>query len=185
MIVPGSESRVADAVEHREFREAAHEPGWRRTIPDDAPRESAVVRSLKARAPRAGRGEQRSAVRGHRVDVEDLASGQDAPLPLATVGDGVLAAAGREAAVLEWPVEEPIGDDGIAGVLTEEVALVAGGARPWIVAVDVGGVVVGELQAVDEPQSRAVPDERRHGRPRADPDDGDERLEGERARRHE
>src|SRR5512145_118283 len=97
--------------------------------------------------------------------MECLAHRHRTPLPTYAVSDRELAAPHRESRVFVRPVEKPGEDDGIAGVLAEQMAFVARVSGTRIIVIDVGAVVIDELAAVDEPQSSAVADERGDMRP--------------------
>ncbi len=180
-----AQGSIGDAVEDSQGRDPADEPGRRRVIVDDTPRPAAVIGALQPCAPGRGRGVQTALGRRERVDVEHLAGRQRGPLPARAVGHHVFATARREARVLEGPVEEPAGHRGSAGVLAEEVSLVPGSTAPRIVRIHVGGVVIDELHAVDQPQPLAVTHEPRDGVPRTRLDEPHQRLRGARDRRQQ
>ena len=86
------------------------------------------------------------------MNVEHFPLGQHPPLPELPVGHCILTTAGREARVFERPIEKAVQNNRISSILAEEVAFVAGIAGNGIVAVQIGGIVVAKLHAVDEPQ---------------------------------
>jgi hypothetical protein len=53
------------------------------------------------------------------MHVKDFAVGKNAPLPVPTVRDHVFAVTGREASILERPVQETVCYRGFSGILTE------------------------------------------------------------------